>query len=101
MARFILSGGIGLAAAVPVMIAPAFAEDTAPGFVPQLNQLAGNLTPRPKCSAANPEFAGSFMAPGQSLTVSEEEEGPHLYQCCIHPWMHAVINVQERGARRP
>lgn len=74
------------------------------GFVPQLNQLAGNLTPRPECAqtvnghlAPAPPAQASLLHPGQSLNDSEEEPGTHLYQCCIHPWMHAVLSVQERG----
>jgi hypothetical protein len=62
------------------------------GFVPGLNQLAGNLTPRPECSFANPEL--NFIAPGQSTPTQSESSGAHLYQCCIHPWMHAVVNVR-------
>ncbi|HEV8639134.1 MAG TPA: hypothetical protein VG370_33420 [Chloroflexota bacterium] len=63
------------------------------GFVPPLNQLAGNLSPRPECGFSNPELR--LLAPGQSTSPdSEDQTGAHLYQCCIHPWMHAVLNVR-------
>jgi hypothetical protein len=61
------------------------------GFVPELNQLAGNLTPVAECSPGNPEL--NLMAAGGSVTETESAPGPTLYMCCIHPWMHAVINV--------
>jgi plastocyanin len=68
------------------------------GFVPQLNQLSGNLTPallangQPACSRSNPEL--NLIAPGQSTMPDAEDAGVHLYQCCIHPWMHAVLRVR-------
>jgi len=69
------------------------------GFVPQLNQAAGNLTPRPECGAP-PGPDNHFLAPGQSVVISEDQPGTHLYQCCIHPWMHAVLKVREQEASR-
>ena len=65
------------------------------GFVPQLNQLAGNLSPRPECSPTNPEL--NLIRPGQSTAPETEDAGVHLYQCCIHPWMHAVLRVRSSG----
>jgi len=69
------------------------------GFVPLLNQLGGNLTPVPECSPGNPEL--NLMAPGGSVVETEDRPGPTLYQCCIHPWMHAVINTTRSSARTP
>ena len=52
----------------------------------------GKLVPQP-ASATN-----LFLAAGQSAEV-EAGDGPlapvgaNLYQCCIHPWMHATIKV--------
>ena len=63
------------------------------GSVPQLNQLAGNLTERPEC-AAGPGPDNHILAPGASFVFTEEDPGTHLYQCCIHPWMHAVLTVR-------
>ena len=68
------------------------------GFVPQLNQLSGNLSPalldngQPACTPSNPEL--NFIAPGQSTAADSEDSGVHMYQCCIHPWMRAVLRVR-------
>ena len=69
------------------------------GIVPVLNQLSGSGPTRPECAAAFAAFlAGapnsSFVAPGQSFADADDEPGPHLYQCCIHPWMHEVVTVR-------
>jgi hypothetical protein len=39
------------------------------------------------------------MAAGGPVTETESVPGPTLYMCCIHPWMHAVINVSRSSAR--
>lgn len=73
------------------------------GFVAALNGGAapapecahtvnGNLVPQP-ASATN-----LFLAAGQSAEVEAGDSplapvGANLYQCCIHPWMHATIKV--------
>ena len=65
------------------------------GVVPPLNAFAGAT--RPECATAFSAFLGgagpssSFVLPGQS-TQPDVPSGTELYQCCIHPWMHAVIN---------
>lgn len=62
------------------------------GFVPPLNGPLG-LTPIPECvtpAIVNP----TFLAPGASLDVSGLSPGLHRFQCCIHPWMHAEVNVK-------
>jgi hypothetical protein len=70
------------------------------GIVPFLNDLAGSGATVPECGAAAATIGqpgSSFVFPGQSFT---EIEGPNptprtdLYQCCIHPWMHAAITVR-------
>ena len=60
------------------------------GVVPALNTFAGAT--RPECT--DPKNAGTFLAPGGSRTDHEDETGQHLYQCCIHPWMHEVVTVR-------
>jgi hypothetical protein len=63
------------------------------GCVPELNDVLG-LAPAPDavCGAA---FAG-ILLPGQSATVpaTDLHEGHNLFQCMIHPWMHAEIEVR-------
>lgn len=63
------------------------------GFVPLLNQLAGNLTERPECGAP-PNEDNHILQPGGSFVFTEEDPGVHLYQCCIHPWMHETLNIR-------
>jgi len=57
------------------------------GIVPILNQLSGNPVPAPECLALEPD---DFVAPG-SVYHDEVDDGTTLYQCCIHPWMRAVV----------
>lgn len=72
------------------------------GIVPFLNQLSNSGPTRPECGAAAAAFGSgtpnsSFVAPGQSFTDTETANDvghPVLYQCCIHPWMRAIINVR-------
>jgi hypothetical protein len=69
------------------------------GVVPQLNQLSGSGPTRPECAAAFTAFqagaaGSSFLTPGTALADSEDDPGAHLYQCCIHPWMHEVVTVR-------
>ena len=64
------------------------------GFVAQLNQLAGNLTERPEC-AAPPNEDNHILPSGASFVFTEGDPGTHLYQCCIHPWMHAVLTIRD------
>jgi plastocyanin len=63
------------------------------GFVPPLNHN----------EAAVPECAGGFkdvsvartrILQGSRLQVTGLSEGTHHFQCCIHPWMHATVEVR-------
>ena len=70
------------------------------GIVPRLNDLSGSGPTVPECAAAAATIGqpgSSFVAPGQSFTDTEGPDDvghPVLYQCCIHPWMHAVVTVR-------
>ena len=48
------------------------------------------LTARPECAAD----VAPPIRPGESVQIKGLREGVHLFECCIHPWMHAVIHVQ-------
>lgn len=62
------------------------------GIVPILNDLSGNPTPAPECLALGPN---DFIPPGASSgSDTADEVGTELYQCCIHPWMRAVVTVK-------
>lgn len=54
------------------------------GVVPPLNQ---GLTRAPECPFA------IGIAPGESVKLSELGVGNHLFMCCIHPWMRAMVKV--------
>lgn len=62
------------------------------GIVAPLNQLSGNPVPAPECLALGSD---DFIPPGASSESDvADEEGTELYQCCIHPWMRAVVTVK-------
>jgi plastocyanin len=53
--------------------------------------------------AIAPECAGGFkdvavartrILQGSRLDVTDLSKGKHLFQCCIHPWMHMEVNVK-------
>jgi plastocyanin len=59
------------------------------GIVPALNQASGNPVEAPECKTVT---AADMVMPGATFTTdAETEAGTELYQCCIHPWMRAVV----------
>jgi plastocyanin len=67
-------------------------EEFGGGIVPDLNDLLG-LEPTPECLAAA-VTGESFVAPGGTFEDEVEEVGSERYQCCIHPWMRAVVTAK-------
>jgi hypothetical protein len=62
------------------------------GFIPEINAVL-HLTARPECLALmTPGHDGDFILPGGADTDDVVHSGTSLYQCCIHPWMHTVVN---------
>lgn len=59
------------------------------GIIPLLNQLSGNPVPAPECADA------AVIPPGGRQTDDVDEDGTELYQCCIHPWMRAVVTAKK------
>jgi plastocyanin len=64
------------------------------GFVPPLNGVGGPagtvpLVPAGAC-LASPEVVGS----GNTIRLTGLSPGVHKFQCCIHPWMRAVVDVE-------
>ena len=68
-------------------------EEFGGGIVEDLNRLAGVPDVAPECRNLAPT---DFVAPGQTFTETEDEEGDEKYQCCIHPWMHLDLHVTEK-----
>jgi plastocyanin len=66
-------------------------EEFGGGIVPMLNDLSGNPTPAPECLAL---AASDMVAPGDRFTTTASEAGVEHYQCCIHPWMRAIVRVR-------
>jgi plastocyanin len=66
-------------------------EEFGGGIVPDLNALSGNPVPAPECLALT---GGDFVPPGGSFTDEVEEAGVARYECCIHPWMRAVVTAR-------
>ena len=64
-------------------------EDFGGGRVPGLNGPLG-LTALPACAAA----VAPLIPSGDSVQIKDLSEGTHYFMCCIHPWMHAIIDVQ-------
>lgn len=59
------------------------------GFVPPLNI---GLTQAPECNPGSPHV--NAVPPGERLQLSSLSAGNHRFQCCIHPWMRALIKVE-------
>ena len=78
-----------------------------PSVIPQVNDLLHmhGAQPNAECSAGfasfnadpahnNPQLT-TFILPGQSFTDTPDKPATELYQCCIHPWMQAVITIRQ------
>jgi plastocyanin len=63
------------------------------GFVPFLNGVgAPGITPLVEtaaCAALPP-----VVGPGNTVQIKGLTPGVHTFQCCIHPWMRAVVDVE-------
>jgi hypothetical protein len=75
--------------------------------IPQVNDLLHmhGAQPNSECSTAfaafsadpahnNPQLT-SFVLPGQSFADTPGKPATELYQCCIHPWIQAVITIRQ------
>lgn len=64
------------------------------GFVPALNQGAPVA---PECGGgfSTLTVAATRVIQGSHHEVTGLTEGLHKFQCCIHPWMHTEIQVNE------
>jgi plastocyanin len=60
------------------------------GIVPQLNAAMGLTSVAPECREAQ------FIPPGGGTSEVADDAGDEKYQCCIHPWMRAVVHVSEK-----
>ena len=66
------------------------------GFVNELNGISGNPVPAPECLniPALVFIPAGGTEEGPTAGSSELPVGSHKFQCCIHPWMRTVVEVQ-------
>ena len=64
------------------------------GFVPPLNGVGGPPGTVPLVEAGACSVAPVVVAPGGTVQVKGLSPGVHKFQCCIHPWMRAVVDVE-------
>ena len=61
------------------------------GFIPELNELTGDLVPAPECL----DFGNLEFIPANGTNDPDvEDAGEHKYMCCIHPWMRTTVTVK-------
>lgn len=67
-----------------------------PGIVPELNELVFGVPgpPLPEFLTLGPD---DFIAPGRKVQIRTGkhglEPGTHRFECAIHPWMQATVEV--------
>jgi plastocyanin len=67
-------------------------EEFGGGVVDFLNVLSGNTKVAPECK--DPGL--KFLAPGQGTSEVENDAGDEKYQCCVHPWMRAIVHISAK-----
>jgi plastocyanin len=67
----------------------------------EVAQFGGGRVPNPalnKGLITAPECPGSVdIPPGGSTDITSLVAGNHKFQCCIHPWMRAMIKIDDHG----
>ena len=63
------------------------------GFIEPLNHGEATV---PECAGgfSNVAVARTRIVQGSRLDVTGLSKGKHLFECCIHPWMRAVVSVE-------
>jgi plastocyanin len=64
------------------------------GFVPPLNGVGGPAGTVPLAQAGACLVSPVVLTPGNTLPIKGLSRGVHKFQCCIHPWMRAVVDVE-------
>ena len=64
------------------------------GFVPPLNGVGGPAGTVPLVPAAACLASPEIVPPGATVQIKGLSPGVHKFQCCIHPWMRAVVDVE-------
>jgi plastocyanin len=70
----------------------------------EVAQFGGGKVPSPALNrglVTAPECPESLdIPPGDRIEVSGLAPGNHRFQCCIHPWMRAIVKVKPDGGHR-
>src|SRR5262245_8590426 len=66
------------------------------GFVPALNGVGGpaGTVPLVEAGACQASSSPEVVPPGSTVQIEDLAPGVHKFQCCIHPWMRAVVDVE-------
>jgi|SRR5207248_7469553 len=64
------------------------------GFVDFLNGVGGPAGTVPLAPAGACLASPGIVGPGQTVQIKGLSHGQHTFQCCIHPWMRAVVDVE-------
>jgi plastocyanin len=64
------------------------------GFVPAANSPGETVVPECASGFSEVKVAATRILQGSHLTITGLSKGTHLFQCCIHPWMHFQITVK-------
>jgi len=64
------------------------------GFVTFLNGVGGPAGTVPLVPATACLPPPATVAPGNTVQIKGLSPGVHMFQCCIHPWMRAVVDVE-------
>ena len=64
------------------------------GFVPFLNGVGGPAGTVPLVQAGACLASPETIVPGNTMQITGLSPGVHKFQCCIHPWMRAVVDVE-------
>jgi plastocyanin len=64
------------------------------GFIPGLNAPGEVVVPECSGGFSKVSVAKTRILQGSHLQVAGLSKGEHLFQCCIHPWMHTKVEVK-------
>jgi hypothetical protein len=69
------------------------------GYVAPLNSPGAPVATECVAATGGPSAAAvnTTLVPGQELVIEGLTPGTHNFECCIHPWMRAVVKVADKN----
>jgi plastocyanin len=64
------------------------------GFIAPLNAPGETTVPECVGGFSTVAVAKTRIIQGSTIELPNLSKGVHLFQCCIHPWMHATVDVK-------